>query len=111
MKHCMPDPEAEKSLNYQFTVYSCVFDNETRARQDEVRLGEDGTIILFPCSSCYEQLKGQILSPIIIEALRARKGKPHGFAGEQVTQLISTIAGIKGYCRPSSLSNEIEGEG
>ena len=62
MKHILPDPEQEKALNNQFAVFSCEFDNGKRANGNTamLRLGEDGKVILFLCSSCEEQVKGQI---------------------------------------------------
>ena len=73
MKHCLPDPVAEERLMGRFTVFSCEFDNGRRASGTGgvIRLGEDGKIMLFLCQSCLEQLNGQILHPIVLEAVRS----------------------------------------
>jgi len=78
MKHCLHDPEQEKEFNGQFTVYSCEFDNGKRATGNYgfIQIGEDGKVFLFLCQSCMEQLRGQILSPLIVEAMRHDKRIP-----------------------------------
>ncbi len=75
MKHILPDPEQEKKLDNQFTVFSCEFDSGVRANGNTaiIRLGEDGKILLFVCSSCLEQLKGQILGDFVSNVLHNDK--------------------------------------
>jgi hypothetical protein len=72
MKHCMVDYEAGQRTGFRVIVYSCEFDNGKRARRNIVRIGECGQVALYLCDSCMEQLKGQILSPLIVEALQKK---------------------------------------
>jgi hypothetical protein len=78
MKHCLPDPEQEKNFDNQFTVYSCEYDSGKRSTgvHTFIRLGEDGKVFLFLCESCLEQLNGQIIRPLLIEAMRNDKSIP-----------------------------------
>lgn len=72
MKHLLPDPEQQKEIGGGFTVFSCEFDSGERANGNTaiIRLGEDGKIVLFLCASCIEQLNGQVLSPLFLEAMK-----------------------------------------
>jgi hypothetical protein len=75
MRHCLPDPEAEKNTGSgYFSIFSCEFDSGKRAKGggETIRIGEDGKIMLLLCESCLEQLRGQILRPIVVEALRQK---------------------------------------
>lgn len=78
MKHMLPDPEAEEEFNNQFTVFSCEFDSGKRAQgyTGIIRLGEDGKIMLLLCASCMEQLNGQVLAPLFVEAMKHRRELP-----------------------------------
>lgn len=78
MKHLLPDPEMEKNIGHGITVYSCEFDSGKRANGNAafIRLGEDGRVYLLMCASCIEQLRGQILSPLFVEAIQHDKRIP-----------------------------------
>lgn len=74
MKHMLHDPKAEEELGNQFTIFSCEFDSGKRAQgnNDIIRLGEDGKIMLFLCQSCFDQLSGQFLHSVVVDALRGK---------------------------------------
>jgi hypothetical protein len=78
MKHLLPDPKVEKEIGNGFTVFSCQFDSGERANGNTatIRLGEDGKVMLFLCQSCIEQLNGQVLAPLFVEAMKHRRERP-----------------------------------
>lgn len=72
MKHLLRDETQEKELDNFFTVYSCELEDGRRTNSGirMIRLGEDGKIMLLMCESCHEQLVGQILAPLVIDAMK-----------------------------------------
>jgi len=73
MKHCLPDPKAAEMFGDYFTVFSCEYDSGDRStgKEESLRIGEDGKIVLLLCHSCLDQLRGQILYPMILHAIKS----------------------------------------
>jgi hypothetical protein len=77
MRHCLPDPKAESEMSGYYTVFSCEYDNGKRSKGTEqiTRIGEDGKVMLLLCHSCLDQLRGQALRDVVVEAIKGNHPK------------------------------------
>lgn len=81
MKHLIPDLEAEKQLdgNGSIKIFSCEYDDgkKTAGVAEPLRLGPDGMIFFFPCTSCEQQIREHALFPVLVQATReSMDGRP-----------------------------------
>ena len=75
MRHAIPDDKFIKEVPFFISAYSCEHEDGRRSSEynfdNLIRMGEGGNIVFIPCESCYQQILGQVLRPILIEAQRS----------------------------------------